>query len=130
LRHLVFATDAWIRRVMLGDPSPWDPPDLPWDEMPETAGIPRDRAARPPLEVVLALRADRMATVHRVVGDLTDDQLAGWTLPVCEPGWPRPERYPVREVLATILNEEWWHRQFAERDLDALDASRSSADDA
>ena len=30
----------------------------------------------------------------------------------------------VREVLDTILNEEWWHRQFAERDLDALDATR------
>ena len=44
LRHLVFATDAWIRRAMLGDPSPWDPLDLPWDEMPETAGISRERA--------------------------------------------------------------------------------------
>ena len=26
LRHLVFATDAWVRRCILGDPSPWDPP--------------------------------------------------------------------------------------------------------
>jgi hypothetical protein len=30
--------------------------------------------------------------------------------------------FPVREVLATIINEEWWHRQFAERDLAALAA--------
>jgi uncharacterized protein YjbI with pentapeptide repeats len=30
LRHLSFATDAWIRRAILGDPSPWDPLDLPW----------------------------------------------------------------------------------------------------
>jgi len=29
LRHLLFATDAWIRRAMLRDPSPWDPLDLP-----------------------------------------------------------------------------------------------------
>ena len=36
LRHLVFATDSWIRRAILGDPSPWDPLDLPWDEMPDT----------------------------------------------------------------------------------------------
>src|SRR5215475_9002786 len=28
LRHLVFATDAWIRLAILGDPSPWDPLDL------------------------------------------------------------------------------------------------------
>src|SRR5580658_2105288 len=33
LRHLVFATDAWIRRAILGDPSPCDPLDLPWDEV-------------------------------------------------------------------------------------------------
>ncbi len=26
LRHLAFATDAWIRRAILGDPSPWHPP--------------------------------------------------------------------------------------------------------
>jgi hypothetical protein len=36
LRHLVFATDAWIRRVILGDPAPWDPLGLPWDEMRDT----------------------------------------------------------------------------------------------
>jgi hypothetical protein len=29
LRHLVFATDSWIIRAILGDPSPWDPLDLP-----------------------------------------------------------------------------------------------------
>jgi hypothetical protein len=33
LRHLVFATDSWIRRAIMGDPSPWDPLDLPWDEI-------------------------------------------------------------------------------------------------
>ena len=53
LRHLVFATDSWIRRGILGDPSPWDPLDLPWDGMPDTPGVPRDRAARPSLDVVL-----------------------------------------------------------------------------
>lgn len=120
LRHLVFATDAWVRRAMLGDPSPWDPLDLPWDEMPDTEGIPRDRVARPPLTEVLALRADRMATVRQVVGSLTDEQLAGSTTPVPGPGWPPPESFPVREVLGTILDEEWWHRQYAERDLAAL----------
>jgi uncharacterized damage-inducible protein DinB len=127
LRHLVFATDAWVRRAILGDPSPWDPLDLPWDEMPDIAGIPRDRDARPALGEVLALRADRMATVRRFVGDLTDEQLAGSTEPVPEPGWPESKTFLVREVLALILNEEWWHRQFAERDLDAL-STRPAAD--
>src|SRR4051812_592482 len=67
LRHLAFATDAWLRRTILGDPSPWHPLDLPWDEMQDTSGIPRDRQARPSLDEVLALRRDRMATVRTVV---------------------------------------------------------------
>jgi hypothetical protein len=46
------------------------------------------RAARPSLEEVLALRADRMTTVRQVVADLTDETLAGRTGPVLEPGLP------------------------------------------
>jgi hypothetical protein len=122
LRHLVFATDAWIRRAILGDPSPWDPLDLPWDEMPDTPGVPRDRAARPSLQTVLELRRDRMATVRQVINGLTDTSLDGHTEPVEGPGWPQPRRYPVRECLLVTLNEEWEHRLYAERDLDALQA--------
>jgi hypothetical protein len=128
LRHLVFATDAWVRRAILGDPSPWDPLDLPWDEMPDTPGIPRDREARPSLDEVLALRRDRMTTVSTVVDGLTDESLTAHTEPVDGVGWPPPESFPVRECLLIVLNEEWHHRLFAERDLDALetDASRQA----
>jgi DinB superfamily len=120
LRHLVFATDAWVRRAILGDPSPWDPLDLPWDEMRDTPGIPRDREVRPSLDEVLALRRDRMATVRTVVDGLTEESLAAQTEPVEGPGWPPPESIPVRQCLLIVLNEEWHHRKFAERDLDAL----------
>ncbi|MDQ3784069.1 MAG: DinB family protein [Actinomycetota bacterium] len=122
LRHLVFATDSWIRRAILGDPSPWDPLDLPWDEMPDTPGVPRDRDARPSLDVVLELRRDRMSTVREVLDGLTDESLDGQTEPVEGPGWPESRSYPVRECLLCILNEEWEHRLYAERDLDALEA--------
>jgi DinB superfamily/Pentapeptide repeats (8 copies) len=125
LRHLVFATDAWIGRVILGDPSPWDPLDLPWDEMPDTPGVPRDREARPSLERILGLRRDRMSTVRQVFEKLTDASLDGHTEPVNGPGWPQPRRYPVRECLLIVLNEEWEHRLYAERDLDALEARRA-----
>ena len=125
LRHLVFATDAWIGRVILGDPSPWDPLDLPWDEMPDTPGVPRDREARPSLQRILELRRDRMSTVRQVIENLTDVSLAGHTEPVAGPGWPQPRSYPVRECLLIILNEEWEHRLYAERDLDALEARRA-----
>jgi len=120
LRHLVFATDAWIRRAILGDPSPWHPLDLPWDGMPDTPGVPRDREARPSLDEVLELRRDRMSTVRRVVDDLTEESLGADTDPVEGPGWPEPRSYPVRECLLIVLNEEWEHRLYAERDLDVL----------
>ena len=122
LRHLVYATDAWVRRAILGDPSPWDPLDLPWDEMPDTPGTPRDRAARPSLDVVLELRRDRMSTVREVIGGLTEQSLNAGTKPVEAPGWPPPRSFPVRECLLVVLNEEWEHRLYAERDLDALEA--------
>ena len=122
LRHLVFATDSWIRRTILGDPSPWDPLDLPWDEMPDIPGVPRDRVVRPSLDEVLELRRDRMATVREVIDGLTDESLDRHTRPVEGPGWPEPRSYPVRECLLIILSEEWEHRLYAERDLDALGA--------
>lgn len=125
LRHLAFATDSWVRRAILGDPSPWDPLDLPWDEMPDIPGVPRDREVRPSLDEALALRRDRMATVRTVIDDLTDETLSASTEPVEGPGWPPPESFPVREVLLIILNEEWYHRLFAERDLEALEARAS-----
>ena len=122
LRHLVFATDAWVRRAMLGDPSPWHPLDLPHDEMADEPGVPRDRNARPSLDEVLALRADRMATVRKVLGELTDDALARATEPVTRPGYPPPESYPVPRCLLAILSEEWEHRLYAERDLAVLES--------
>ena len=76
LRHLAFATDCWVSRAILGDPSPWDALSLPWDGMEETPGVPWDRTARPGLDEALALRLGRMATVRRVVDGLTDESLA------------------------------------------------------
>jgi len=122
LRHLAFATDSWIGRAILGDPSPWHPLDLPWDEMSDTPGVPRDRAARPSLDEALALRNDRQATAHRYLDQLTEDQLNSDTSPVTGPGWPPPISFPVRECLLITLNEEWQHRLYAERDLAALES--------
>jgi hypothetical protein len=125
LRHLVFATDSWIRRAILGDASPWAPLDLPWDEMPDTPGGPRDRDVRPSLDEVLELRRDRMSTVRELLNGLTDESLNGHTEPVEGPGWPESRSYPVRECVLTVLNEEWEHRLYAERDLAVLEARAS-----
>lgn len=71
------------------------------------------------------LRRDRMSTVREVVEGLTDESMRAHTEPVEGPGWPEPRSYPVQQCLLIILNEEWEHRLYAERDLDAL-AARGS----
>jgi hypothetical protein len=123
LRHLAFASDCWVGRAILGDPAPWHPLELPWEEMPDTPGVPRDRDARPSLDEVLELRRDRMDMVRRVIEGLTDESLAGDTKPVEGPGWPPPRSFPVRECLLIVLNEEWEHRLYAERDLAVLETT-------
>lgn len=120
LRHLAFATDAWVRRAILGDPSPWDELDLPWDEMPDVPGIPRDRTARPSLDEALALRHDRMGTVRSIIDEATDESLDTEVFPPDAPGWPPPNPTTVRRCLGVVLDEEWCHRSFAERDLAVL----------
>ena len=125
LRHLAFATDCWVGRAILGDPAPWHPLELPWDEMPDTPGVPRDREVRPSLDEALEMRHERMGTVRGFLDDLTDETLDAHTTPVEGPGWPEPRSYPVRECLLTVLNEEYHHRLFAERDLAVLEARYS-----
>ncbi|WP_082590301.1 DinB family protein [Phycicoccus sp. Soil748] len=122
LRHLVFATDAWIRRALLGDPAPWSPLDLPHDDMADIPSVPRDHDVRPSLDEVLELRRDRMATVREVVDGLTDERLAGTTTPVTQPGYPESESFPVSRVVGCIVNEEWHHHAYATRDLAVLES--------
>jgi hypothetical protein len=121
LRHLVFATDAWVLRAFLGRPSPYDALDLPHTEMGDVPGVPCDLEARPTLDEVLALRADRVRTVREVFEGLTDEVLAGHTEPVTAPGYPASESYAVQRCLRAAVNEEWEHRLYAERDLAVLE---------
>ena len=121
LRHLVFATDAWIRRAVLGLQDPYSALGLPHDEAEPDPNVPNDRSARPSLDEVLELRADRMRTVRDVIATLTDDVLAGQTEPVSSPGYPPAGSYAVRRCLRAIVNEEWLHRLYAERDLAVLE---------
>ncbi|MDR7275084.1 DinB family protein [Catenuloplanes atrovinosus] len=123
LRHLVFATDCWVRRAIRGEAAPWHPLALPWDGMPQTPGVPWDRAARPSLDEVLAMRRDRMSGVRDVIASLTPESLAAHTPPAKGPGWPlENDTYPVSDCLLTVLNEEWHHRLYAERDLAVLES--------
>ncbi|UFN43908.1 DinB family protein [Nocardioides okcheonensis] len=119
LRHLGFAHACWVGGVVLADPSPWHPLDLPWDEAPDVDGVPWDRDARPALDDVLAVRAERRATVAGVLADLDD---AGLARPVSSATafLSDAEGLDVAQCLRVVLHEEWEHRLYAERDLAVL----------
>lgn len=127
LRHLNFATAAWVGRQLLGNPSPYHPLDLPWEQAPDMEGIPHDRDAQPALEEVLAIRAERQAMVRDVIASLTDADLTR-TVSMTEPGWPDETDMPAKDCLLTVLNEEWEHRLYAERDLDLIEAEAAESD--
>jgi hypothetical protein len=121
LRHLNFASAAWIGRMVLGNASPWHPLDLPWDEAPGWDEIPWDSDSRPSLDDVLAVRRERQAMVRDVMASLDAEQL-GSEVSRTEPGWPQLESFPLKQCLLIVLNEEWEHRLYAERDLTALES--------
>lgn len=58
--------------------------------------------------------------VRRVIEALTDEQLAT-DVTRTEPGWPQAENFPLKECLRIVLNEEWEHRLYAERDLTIIE---------
>jgi hypothetical protein len=124
LRHLSFASAAWVGRMLLGNPSPWHPLDLPWDEAPGWDGIPWDREARPSLAQAAALWSERQEMVRDYLSTVTDEALAG-TVSRSAPGWPQAEEFSVRECVHITVMETWEHRQFAERDLAVLEREQA-----
>ena len=119
LRHLGFAHACWVGGVVLADPRPWRPLDLPWDQAPVVDGVPWDRDVRPSLDEVLELRAERRATVQAVLDDLSDEGLARGVVSAT-PFLADAEGLTVARCLRVVLTEEWEHRVYAERDLSAL----------
>ena len=121
LRHLVFATDAWVRRVVLGEAAPFHPWGVPHDEDQGARDL-FDPEADPSLEEVVAIRAERQTIVGRVIADLTDEELQRTTAPNPAHGYPDDTVHPVSRCLRAIVNEEWEHFTYADRDLRVLEA--------
>jgi hypothetical protein len=119
LRHLVFATDAWLRRAVLGIDQPFHPLG---QTIPESAEDGLDLSlfvsGIPPYDDVLAARAERVAMVRDYLAEVTDEVL-GQERP--NP-WAPEHAETVLSCLGTILEEEWEHHRYAVRDLDAISA--------
>ena len=117
LRHLLFAGDAWLQRMVLGVPDPFHqwgvPPNLAADAPPDTG---------PELEEVVSVRKARARGVRAHLATMSDDDLR---VRVGGP-WDPPDLSPERrarviDCFCVIFREEWWHHRFATRDLAVIE---------
>ncbi len=118
MRHLVFATDAWVGRAVLGRPQPYHSAGIPADGYPDdlSAQIGLELHVMPSFGQMLTVRAERMATVADLVADLTDDGLTRACAYAPAPGYPEHRR-TVADCLRVVMNEEVEHHRYLVRDL-------------
>jgi hypothetical protein len=123
LRHLVFATDAWVSRTILDEPMPYHRIGVTHSSYPpaDAAALGIDLDARPSFAEVLEVRADRLALVRRIVDGLTDSELERRCTRTPAPGYPEESR-TVGGCLRVVMDEECEHRRYAVRDLAVLEA--------
>ena len=127
LRHILFATDAWLTRMVLQVPDAYHewgviPDDRPREGPGRLARLGLDATPDegPPLDAVLEVRADRST---RLRAFLEADLSADLTVKVTPPdstGFPQGERRII-DCFRLVLSEEWWHHRYAARDLAALE---------
>jgi DinB family protein/pentapeptide repeat protein len=122
LRHLVFATDCWLTRAIHLARRPYHPWGLAWTGVaPEWAReVGLDTSATPSLAEVVPVREDHQRAVRVTLEKLTDGELSELRTPPDEPGHPNGE-HSVLQCLHVLLNEEWEHHRYAQRDLQVLD---------
>jgi DinB superfamily len=108
-RHLVFTTDAWIGRIVLGRDGAFHPVGLPPDFMDARMfGI--DVDAHPTLDEMLAVRDECRATVRELLAGATPEDLAR----------EGQNGFTVLGAVQVVMFEEWAHHEYATRDLAKL----------
>lgn len=121
LRHLVLATDAWLRGGIEGV-------DQPFHEIGQLftgaaqMGVDTSvfRVDAPSHDEVLAVRAERQRMVTDFLADVTPELLAEERSdPWGSAGW----RPTVGDCVRVILEEEWAHLRYVRRDLELLTAT-------
>lgn len=119
IRHLVFAADRWLSGPVFDDPEPYfHPLGQPHDGALEGPADGVDPDARPSLADVVAVRHEYQQRVEEYLRAITDPDLHR----VVES--PNGGDTTVLLCLHVVLFEEWWHHQYAARDLTILEARR------
>ncbi|GAB2685583.1 DinB family protein [Kribbella swartbergensis] len=119
LRHLVMATDVWLRRAILEIEQPFHPLGLAYDgAADEGLDMSVFTTDTPSYAEVLEARAGRVAMVRDFLDAVTEDELAVPRKNPWSPDYPET----TLSCLHVILGEEWEHQRYAVRDLDAIEA--------
>jgi hypothetical protein len=118
LRHLVLATDAWLRGGILGMEQPFHEIGLIFTGAAEMGfDMSIFRTDEPPFEDVLAVRAERQQLVTDFLATATPELLAEERV---NP-WGGDDWHPtVGDCVRVILEEEWAHLRYVRRDLALL----------
>lgn len=118
LRHLVMATDTWLRGAVQGVEAPYHPIGQPNEEYEKDGyDISVFSTVSPSYEAVRLVRADRQAMVGQFLASVSAEELAEM-----RPNpWAPTYSEPVASCVRTILEEEWEHLRYALRDLDEIE---------
>lgn len=116
-RHLVLATDAWLRGAIQGVEQPFHELGQIFSGAAE-GGFDMSifRAEPPTYDEVLAVRADRQQLVTDFLASVTAAQLEE---PRTDP-WGGGWQPSVGDCVRVILEEEWAHLRYVRRDLALL----------
>jgi hypothetical protein len=123
LRHMIFVVDAWAARTILDEPMPYDRLGFTHSSYPpeDARELGIDLDAEPSLDEVLAVRADRVAVIRRIVDGLTPEELERRCERNPAPGYPEESR-TVAQCLSVVMREEVEHQRYAVRDLAVLES--------
>ena len=119
LRHLVLATDTWLRGAILRVEQPFHEIGLIFTGAAEMGfDMSPFRVEPPAYDEILAVRAERQLMVTEFLAATSADQLAEaranpWD---ADDDW----RPTVGDCLRVILEEEWAHLRYIRRDLEIL----------
>src|SRR3954451_6290547 len=117
VRHLVMAMDKWFTAPILGEEfHPMGLPntgslDFPWPGL--------EYSVKPSLAEALEVRADRSEKFRAYLADVDPAEFTR-EVEVLENG-----TVPLLECLQTVMEEEFWHNRYAQRDLAVLEETTS-----
>lgn len=121
LRHLIFATDSWLLRRIMGDPRPHHRLGLAPSSVPDPSLLGVDPTAEATLDEVLVVRRGRMDAARRAIESTPAEDLGRRCALPDAAGRPASEQ-TVLYCLHVILDEEWEHSRYANRDLSILES--------